>query len=65
MIISQDLDELLALSDTIAVINEGRLTRPRKVGEVSIEEIGLMMGGVHGDPDADTHLKEDVHAVPA
>jgi general nucleoside transport system ATP-binding protein len=47
VVISQDLDELLDLSDTISVINLGRLSSPRKVGTVSIEEIGLLMGGVH------------------
>ena len=50
VVISQDLDELLAISDTLAVINVGRLSPKRAVGEVSIEEIGLLMGGVHGEP---------------
>ncbi|MBL8593801.1 MAG: hypothetical protein JNK01_14040, partial [Devosia sp.] len=48
VVISQDLDELLALSDTLAVINGGRLSAPRAVGSVSIDEIGLLMGGIHG-----------------
>jgi simple sugar transport system ATP-binding protein len=49
VVISQDLDELLALCDTLAVINEGRLSRPMKVAEAKIEEIGLLMGGIHGE----------------
>ncbi len=49
VVISQDLDELLALCDTLAVINEGRLSRPMKVSEARIEEIGLLMGGIHGE----------------
>ncbi len=48
VIISQDLDELLALCDTLAVINLGNLSPAMKVGEVSVEEIGLLMGGIHG-----------------
>ena len=52
VVISQDLDELLAICDNMAVINEGRLSKTLKVGEVSIDEIGLLMGGVHGDPSA-------------
>ncbi|MBL8709123.1 MAG: ABC transporter ATP-binding protein [Rhodospirillaceae bacterium] len=48
VIISQDLDELMMLSDRIAVIAGGRLSPPRPVGEVSVAEIGLLMGGVHG-----------------
>ncbi len=49
VIISQDLDELLALSDTLSVINEGVLSAPMDVENASIEEIGLLMGGVHGE----------------
>src|ERR1700747_2284089 len=52
LVISQDLDELLTLCDSMVVINLGRLSKTLKVGEVSIEEIGLLMGGVHGDPSA-------------
>ena len=48
VVISQDLDELLALCDTLAVINMGRLSEARPVGDFSVEEIGLLMGGVHG-----------------
>ena len=51
VLISQDLDELLALADRIAVINEGALSRVLNVGEASIDEIGMLMGGVHGEAD--------------
>lgn len=63
VVISQDLDELLTLCDTLAVINEGKLSRELKVGEASIEEIGLLMGGVHGDPNAPAHALEQVYAA--
>lgn len=62
VVISQDLDELLAVSDRMAVINEGRLSRTLNVGEASIDEIGLLMGGVHGDPFATAELTEAAHA---
>ena len=52
ILVSQDLDELLSLCDRLAVMNEGRLSRPLVVGEASIEEIGLLMGGVHGQTEA-------------
>jgi len=52
VVISQDLDELLALCDTMAVINGGRLSEAMTVGEASVEEIGLLMGGVHGATEA-------------
>jgi len=51
ILVSQDLDELLSLCDRLCVMNEGRLSRPLVVGEASIEEIGLLMGGVHGQAD--------------
>jgi len=64
VVISQDLDELLTLCDTLAVINGGRLSAKMTVGEVSIEEIGLLMGGVHGTPE-ETHIVPGAeHAVP-
>ncbi|MDF2232753.1 ABC transporter ATP-binding protein [Albimonas sp. CAU 1670] len=45
MVISQDLDELMEISNRFAVIAGGRLSAPRPAGETSIEEIGLLMGG--------------------
>jgi len=47
LVISQDLDELMAISTSFAVIAEGRLSEPVQTGTLSIEEIGLLMGGVH------------------
>ena len=46
--ISQDLDELIEISDSIAVLNEGGLSEARPNRELTREEIGLMMGGAHG-----------------
>ncbi|MCV2874294.1 ABC transporter ATP-binding protein [Defluviimonas sp. WL0050] len=48
VVISQDLDELLEVADMFAVLNEGRLSKPRPVKGLTIDEIGLMMGGAHG-----------------
>jgi general nucleoside transport system ATP-binding protein len=48
VVISQDLDELLEIADSFAVLNEGRLTTPRPVKGLTIDQIGLMMGGAHG-----------------
>ena len=45
IVISQDLDELLGVCDRLCVINEGALSQSLKVGEASIEQIGLLMGG--------------------
>ena len=48
VVISQDLDELLEIADNFAVLNGGRLTQPRPVMGLTIDQIGLMMGGAHG-----------------
>ncbi|MEQ1768356.1 MAG: ABC transporter ATP-binding protein [Devosia sp.] len=58
VVISQDLDELLSLCDTLAVINEGRLSKSMRVSEADIDEIGLLMGGIHGDAEATRHAAE-------
>jgi general nucleoside transport system ATP-binding protein len=47
LVVSQDLDELLAITDRIAVINAGRLSRPVATRGARVEEIGLLMGGLH------------------
>ena len=48
LVISQDLDELLTLTDRLAVINLGTLSPPLVTRDASVGEIGLLMGGVHG-----------------
>ncbi len=55
VVISQDLDELLEISDRFAALNEGRLSQPRPTPGLTMEEIGLMMGGAHGMHEADVH----------
>jgi simple sugar transport system ATP-binding protein len=65
IVISQDLDELLEVCDTLAVINQGVLSEPRSVDGFSIEEIGLLMGGVHGDAEATLEMTEAIHAHQA
>lgn len=47
VIVSQDLDELLSISDRIAVLNAGRLSPALDTARVTAETLGLMMGGVH------------------
>jgi len=45
LIISQDLDELFAISDKIAVIADGRVSTPTNVEDLTTEKIGREMGG--------------------
>ncbi|TXB70113.1 ABC transporter ATP-binding protein [Paracoccus aurantiacus] len=48
IVISQDLDELLELGDRFCALNGGQLSDPRPVEGLSLDEIGLMLGGAHG-----------------
>ncbi|WP_300062761.1 ABC transporter ATP-binding protein [uncultured Roseobacter sp.] len=48
IVISQDLDELMEIADRFAALNEGRLSAPQPTAGLSMEQIGLMMGGAHG-----------------
>ncbi len=48
IVISQDLDELMEISDRFAALNEGRLSAPEPTQGLTVEAIGLMMGGAHG-----------------
>jgi general nucleoside transport system ATP-binding protein len=50
LLISTELDEVLALSDRIVVLYEGRVAGERLAGEATAEELGLMMGGRHAAP---------------
>ncbi len=47
IVISQDLDELMEVSDRFAALNEGRLSAPRPAQGLTVDEIGLMLGGAH------------------
>jgi len=45
LLISEDLDEILSLSDRIAVVFKGRIMGVLSASEAKIDEIGLMMAG--------------------
>jgi simple sugar transport system ATP-binding protein len=45
LLISEDLDELLALSDRVAVMYEGKIMGVVPAAEADIEHLGLMMAG--------------------
>jgi simple sugar transport system ATP-binding protein len=52
LLISEDLDEILALSDRIAVIYEGQIMSIVERNAANAEILGLLMAGVRGDTDA-------------
>ncbi len=47
LLISEDLDEIMALSDEVRVMFRGRISAPSQRGERSISELGELMAG-HG-----------------
>ena len=49
LLISQDLDELLAIADRLAVIHDGLLSPLRPTRAWTREEVGLAMMGVGAD----------------
>ncbi len=56
LIISQDLDELFEISDSIAVMHNGELSKPMPIAEATLEKIGLLMGGA--EPGHADHTME-------
>lgn len=52
LLISEDLEEILALSDWVLVMSKGRLSTPSKRGERSIRELGELMAGRGEEADA-------------
>ncbi len=53
LLISEDLDELLQLSDRIQVLFHGQLSPALKTEEVTLQELGLRMSGQ--TPDQNSH----------
>jgi simple sugar transport system ATP-binding protein len=51
LLISEDLDELLAISDRVAVMAGGELSEPQPVETVTLAELGLKMAGHRADED--------------
>jgi simple sugar transport system ATP-binding protein len=61
LVISQDLDEIFALCDRVAVIAEGRLSQAQDIHSVTVEQIGILMGGLHDLDKAPTETGEAAH----
>ncbi|MCA0273156.1 MAG: ABC transporter ATP-binding protein [Proteobacteria bacterium] len=53
VVISQDIDEIMEIADRFAALNEGRLSAPVPTKGLTIDRIGLMLGGAHGMHEAE------------
>ena len=51
LLVSEDLDELLALADRLIVLYEGRVVGEMLATSADPEQLGLLMAGRAGDPD--------------
>ena len=47
--ISQDLEEIFAISSHIAVLHDGHLSATYELEEMTPEKVGLLMGGAQGE----------------
>jgi general nucleoside transport system ATP-binding protein len=54
LIVSSELDEVLALADRIAVMYRGRMAGPFEAATMTRERLGLLMAGAEQDPETDT-----------
>jgi simple sugar transport system ATP-binding protein len=52
LLISEELDELLALCDRVAVIYEGRIMKVLDARKTDKQELGLLMAGIDADISA-------------
>ena len=49
LLVSEDLDEILALADRVVVMYDGEIAGELDAKTASVEEIGYLMGGGTGD----------------
>ena len=63
LVMSTELDEILALSDRIAVMYRGRIVATVDVAHATKEYLGLLMAGVSPDQIAPPEKGEEVKAV--
>jgi simple sugar transport system ATP-binding protein len=47
IVVSQDLDEIMEIADRFAALNGGRLSPPVPTEGLTMDRIGLMLGGAH------------------
>nr|WP_242509463.1 ABC transporter ATP-binding protein [Rhodovulum imhoffii] len=51
LLVSVELEEILSLSDRVAVMFDGRIMGERQAAQTDEKELGLLMAGMHGGAD--------------
>jgi simple sugar transport system ATP-binding protein len=59
VVISQDLDEIFSLCDSIAVIAGGKLSPAVRIVDTNISDVGLLMGAAGHAADTDTSYRRE------
>ncbi|MBR9763101.1 MAG: ABC transporter ATP-binding protein [Rhodobacteraceae bacterium] len=65
LLVSVELDEIMSLSDRIAVMFDGQIMGFRTPGDTDERELGLLMAGISGEPDTEDFkaVEENLAAV--
>ncbi len=63
LLVSPELDEILELSDRIAVMYRGRIVGMLNADEATKEEVGLLMAGITPEPGAKPRRKRKVEVT--
>ncbi len=65
LLVSVELDEVMALSDRIAVMFDGRIMGERLPTQTDETELGLLMAGIEGRPEDAAAAVQDAQAAQA
>jgi simple sugar transport system ATP-binding protein len=63
LIVSSELDEVMALGDRIAVMFQGKIVDILPAEEATFEQLGLLMGGAHPEEHAAEEVAAMAHAA--
>ena len=58
LVLSEEIEELFMMSDRIAVIAKGRLSRAVNTSETSVNQVGVWMSGDFNHTDAAAHAEQ-------
>jgi ABC-type uncharacterized transport system ATPase subunit len=59
LLVSNELDEILSLSDRIAVMYKGKIIETLPAEGATKEQLGLLMAGVHHREELEDQLKQE------